>query len=164
MRNRKGIIFFPENILYGKLRPYLKNWLFANFTGIALGDFWVLEAKEIVPEFLYTLIQSNDYQKVANDTSGTKMPRSDWKKVSSTLFLIPSKNKEQGKIGSLFQTLDALIASNQKKLDNLQTLKKLLMQKIFNQDWRFKGFTDPWEQRKLGGYSQNVLNAIVKVS
>ncbi|KRM93287.1 hypothetical protein FC56_GL000953 [Lentilactobacillus senioris DSM 24302 = JCM 17472] len=41
------------------------------------------------------------------------MPRSDWKKVSSTLFLIPSKNKEQEKIGSLFQTLDVLIASNQ---------------------------------------------------
>ena len=53
--------------MYGKLRPYLKNWLFSDFEGVALGDFWVFEATDVsVPSFDYYLIQSDDYQKVAN--------------------------------------------------------------------------------------------------
>ncbi|MFD1125783.1 restriction endonuclease subunit S [Lentilactobacillus raoultii] len=57
---------------------------------------------------------------------------------------------EQEKIGSLLSLADNLIAANQSKLEQLKKLKKLLMQKIFSQEWRFKGFNDPWEQRKLG--------------
>ncbi|MBU7563996.1 restriction endonuclease subunit S [Pediococcus ethanolidurans] len=57
---------------------------------------------------------------------------------------------EQTKIGELLSTIDSLIAANQSKLEELKTVKKLAMQKIFDQEWRFKGFTDPWEQRKLG--------------
>lgn len=56
---------------------------------------------------------------------------------------------EQIKIGDLLTSIDSLIASNQRKVDQLKEVKKLLMQKIFGQEWRFKGFTDPWEQRKL---------------
>lgn len=114
--DRKGIKFNPQNILYGKLRPYLKNFLFPDFEGIALGDFWVFEANNTVPIYCYYLIQSESYQKVANDTSGTKMPRSDWKKVSNTFFVIPSKKEEQTKIGNFFKQLDDTIALHQRKV------------------------------------------------
>ncbi|MBO2704540.1 restriction endonuclease subunit S [Lactiplantibacillus plantarum] len=57
---------------------------------------------------------------------------------------------EQMKIAKFFRKTDNLIAANEDKLEQLKTLKKLMMQKIFSQEWRFKGFTDPWEQRKLG--------------
>lgn len=57
---------------------------------------------------------------------------------------------EQSKIGNIFNVLNNTIAANQNKVDQLKQLKKLLMQKVFSQEWRFKGFTDPWEQRKLG--------------
>ena len=129
--SRKGTLFEPENILYGKLRPYLKNWLFPDFEGVALGDFWVFEATDVsVPSFDYYLIQSDDYQKVANDTSGTKMPRSDWKNVSSTDFAIPSKD-EQKQIGAFFKQLDDTIALHQRKLDLLKEQKKGFLQKMF---------------------------------
>ncbi|MEE6669503.1 restriction endonuclease subunit S [Pediococcus acidilactici] len=129
--SRKGTLFEPENILYGKLRPYLKNWLFSDFEGVALGDFWVFEATDVsVPSFDYYLIQSDDYQKVANDTSGTKMPRSDWKNVSSTDFAIPSKD-EQKQIGAFFKQLDDTITLHQRKLEKLQELKKGYLQKMF---------------------------------
>ena len=60
--SRKGTLFESENILYGKLRPYLKNWLFPDFEGVALGDFWVFEATDVsVPSFDYYLIQSDNY-------------------------------------------------------------------------------------------------------
>lgn len=129
--SRKGTLFEPENILYGKLRPYLKNWLFPDFEGVALGDFWVFEATDVsVPSLDYYLIQSDDYQKVANDTSGTKMPRSDWKNVSSTDFAIPSKD-EQKQIGAFFKQLDDTITLHQRKLEKLQELKKGYLQKMF---------------------------------
>ncbi|MDE5158976.1 restriction endonuclease subunit S [Lacticaseibacillus paracasei] len=129
--SRKGTLFESENILYGKLRPYLKNWLFPDFEGVALGDFWVFEATDVsVPSFDYYLIQSDDYQKVANDTSGTKMPRSDWKNVSSTDFAIPSKD-EQKQIGTFFKQLDNTITLHQRKLEKLQELKKGYLQKMF---------------------------------
>lgn len=154
--DRKGILFESQNILYGKLRPYLKNWLFADFKGIALGDFWVFKSKNSNPKFVYSLIQSSLYQKVANDTSGTKMPRSDWKKVSSTNFPIPRSLAEQQKIGLFFKQLDDIIALHQRKLAFLKEQKKGFLQKMFPKngakvpELRFEGFTDDWEDRKLG--------------
>ena len=85
--DRKGIVFRPGNILYGKLRPYLKNWLLVDFKGKAIGDFWVFEENNSNSRFIYYLIQTNHYQRIANDTSGTKMPRSDWNKYQIPLFL-----------------------------------------------------------------------------
>ncbi|WP_304057104.1 restriction endonuclease subunit S [Levilactobacillus namurensis] len=67
----------------------------------------------------------------------------------STKLEIPVNSKEQENIGEVISFIDEIIASNQKQLDQLKTLKKLFLQKIFDQEWRFKGFTDPWEQRNL---------------
>ncbi|WP_232222936.1 restriction endonuclease subunit S [Jeotgalibaca sp. PTS2502] len=157
--NRKGILFEPNNILYGKLRPYLKNWLFTDFKGIALGDFWVFEAKNSSPNFCYYLIQTDKYQKVANDTSGTKMPRSDWRSVSKTDFYIPYMS-EQERIGNFFKYLDNTIALHQRKLKQLELLKRALLQKSFPKtgetvpELRFTNFNESWEQRKLSDVSQ----------
>ncbi|WP_435330901.1 restriction endonuclease subunit S [Pediococcus acidilactici] len=63
---------------------------------------------------------------------------------------------EQVKIGQFFKQLDDTIALHQQKVTQLKELKKLLMQKIFDQEWRFRGFTDPWVQRKLGDEVQNI--------
>ena len=129
--NRKGIHFKPGYTLYGKLRPYLNNWLLPKFEGVALGDFWVFDPNGNDSNFIYYLVQSSRYQKVANDTSGTKMPRSDWKSVSSTVFAIPQTIAEQQAIGSYFSNLDNLINSHQEKISQLETLKKKLLQDMF---------------------------------
>ena len=65
-------------------------------------------------------------------------------------------NQEQERIGKLFNELDNLITLHQRKCDKLVELKKSLLEKMFPQnnsvipEIRFKGFTDDWEQRKLG--------------
>ncbi|MDT2712533.1 restriction endonuclease subunit S [Enterococcus dongliensis] len=129
--SRKGIEFLPDDILFGKLRPYLKNWIMPSFMGVALGDFWVFRAKNSNPNFVYYLIQSEKYQKAANDTSGTKMPRSDWKKVSDTDFSIPRNLEEQKQIGDFFKLVDDTITLHQRKLDLLKEQKKGFLQKMF---------------------------------
>ena len=64
--------------------------------------------------------------------------------------------EEQRKIGKLFDTLDNLITLHQRKFEKLTNVKKSMLEKMFPQndssypEIRFKGFTDPWEQRKFG--------------
>ena len=80
--------------------------------------------------------------------------------------------EEQRKIGQFFDSLDTLITLHQRKYEKLVNIKKSMLDKMFPPNGasvpeiRFKGFTDPWEQRKLGeiavfskgvGYSKNDL-------
>lgn len=76
-----------------------------------------------------------------------------------TLSIIPvafPKYEEQTKIGNYFHFLDNLITLHQRKCEQTKTLKKYMLQKMFPQDGekvpqiRFEGFTEDWEQRKLG--------------
>ena len=163
--SRKGIFFETNDILYGKLRPYLKNWLHPNFNGIALGDFWVFQARNCDSKFLFSLVQSPKFQRVANDTSGTKMPRSDWKTVSQTEFSIPTSNEEQSTIGSLFCTLDDLLASYKDNLANYQSLKATILSKMFPKagqtvpEIRLDGFEDGWEEKEFSKLVKRVTQS-----
>ena len=112
---KSGIAFHQGDVLYGKLRPYLQNWLLPTFDGLAVGDFWVLQPQNADSSFLYRLIQSRQFDEVANQSTGTKMPRADWKLVSKTVFSIPSSISEQAAIGTYFTALDSLITLHQRK-------------------------------------------------
>lgn len=128
--HKKGILFEAGDVLFGKLRPYLQNWLLCQFMGIAVGDFWVFQPQIVSSAFLYYLIQSEAYQSVANISSGTKMPRSSWSLVSESRFSIP-KYKEATMIGEFFTSIDKNITLHQRKLERLQEVKKGLLQKMF---------------------------------
>ena len=112
---KSGIAFHQGDVLYGKLRPYLQNWLLPTFDGLAVGDFWVLQPQNADSSFLYRLIQSRQFDEVANQSTGTKMPRADWKLVSKTVFSIPSNISEQAAIGTYITALDSLITLHQRK-------------------------------------------------
>ena len=129
--SKSGIAFHQGDVLYGKLRPYLQNWLLPTFDGLAVGDFWVLQPQNADSSFLYRLIQSRQFDEVANQSTGTKMPRADWKLVSKTVFSIPSNISEQAAIGTYFTTLDNLITLHQRELEKLQNIKKSMLEKMF---------------------------------
>ena len=112
---KTGIVFSENNVLYGKLRPYLHNWLNPDFKGVAVGDWWVLKPINADKNFLYRLIQSENFDNIANQSTGTKMPRADWKLVSVTEFCIPKSLDEQAQIGQYFCNLDTLITLHQRK-------------------------------------------------
>ena len=91
--------------------------------------------------------------------------------IKEAIIQVPS-NSEQSKIGDFFEQLDNLITLHQRKLEHLKLQKKGLLQKMFPKkgevvpEIRFPGFTDAWEQRKLGevatfingrAYKQNEL-------
>ncbi len=76
--------------------------------------------------------------------------------IAEVMLPIPRSRQEQEQIGALFRNLDTLITLHQRKYDKLCTVKKSMLDKMFPKpgetepEIRFGGFTDPWEQRKLG--------------
>jgi type I restriction enzyme, S subunit len=126
-----GIEFEIGDVLYGKLRPYLNNWLLPTFQGIAVGDFWVFRPNETSSKFIFYLIQTSDYEKIANQSSGSKMPRADWNLMSNAVFFIPLNKEEQEKIGNYFKNLDNLLTLHQGELGKLKNLKKAMLEKMF---------------------------------
>ena len=143
--SKSGIVFHQGDVLYGKLRPYLQNWLLPTFDGLAVGDFWVLQPQNADSSFLYRLIQSRQFDEVANQSTGTKMPRADWKLVSKTVFSIPSNISEQAAIGTYFTALDSLITLHQRKCIFFTGRAGRLISTVNK-----KRITSSWEQRKLG--------------
>ncbi|MDD2435233.1 MAG: restriction endonuclease subunit S, partial [Bacilli bacterium] len=86
---------------------------------------------------------------------GTTITHMYGKDLSNLFYSFP-EIKEQEKIGSFFKELDNLITLHQRKLNKLEDLKQAYLEKIFPKnkevipEYRFKGFTNNWEQRKLG--------------
>ena len=78
------------------------------------------------------------------------------KQMANMELMMPTTMDEQQKIGGYFSNLDNLITLHQRKCDETKRLKKYMLQKMFPQNGekvpeiRFSGFTDDWEQRKLG--------------
>lgn len=150
--HKYGKLFYEGDILFGKLRPYLKNIILADFNGVAIGDFWVLRSKGLDEKYLYTLVNSESFLKVANISSGSKMPRADWNLVSTTKFVVPSAKDEQKAIGKYFTSLDSQISASTSRLASLKQMKAASLQAMFPQEVetvpkiRFKGFEGEWKK------------------
>ena len=127
---KAGILFDANKVLYGKLRPYLHNWVAPMYKGVAVGDWWVLNPCGLDRGFLYTLIQTVKFDTIANQSTGSKMPRADWKLLSTTEFSIPSLD-EQIKIGKLVEGLNDYITLHQRKLEKLKNLKAAYLNEMF---------------------------------
>lgn len=152
---KTGKQFSEGDVLFGKLRPYLKNILLADFNGVAIGDFWVLRPQKVTSELLYILVNSREFMRIANISSGSKMPRADWNLVSSTPFAYPETKDEQNAIGAYFQHLESLIQSTTKKIESLKQVKAASLQSMFPQEGettprvRFKGFEGEWGKKQF---------------
>ena len=103
--------------------------------------------------FLHSLMNRNHYFLRFDD--GVSQTNLSKKEVEKWVELYPSYGEQQ-RIGSFFKQLDDTIALHQRKLDLLKEQKKGFLQKMFPKngskvpELRFKGFTDDWEQRRLG--------------
>ena len=108
------------------------------------------------PYFLSTYFNTEKHKCYANSVS-TGDGRSNYniKDFNKLVISIPSLD-EQEKISVLINNINTIITLHQRKLEHLKLKKKSLLQKLFpkegevNPELRFPGFTDPWEQRKLG--------------
>lgn len=136
--------FEEGQILFGKLRPYLKKFWKAEFEGVCSSEIWVMNGKKVKNDFLFYLVQTEKFNQIANVSSGSKMPRADWNYMSEIPFDIPPL-KEQEKIAEILTTWDEAITKQTELLEAKELLKIALMQKLLSGEVRFNGFNDEWE-------------------
>ena len=150
---RKGDIF------YQTVRPYQKNNLLFELPdeNYVFSTGYAQIRTEQDSRFLFCLLQREPFVRLVLDRcTGTSYPAISATDLETIDINLPSMSVEQARIGSLFQKLDSLIALHQRELDHVKELKKGLLQKMFPKEGanvpelRFPGFTDPWEQRRLG--------------
>ena len=121
----------PGDVLFGKLRPYLRKYAFVQKECVCSSEIWSLIPTDIViPKYLFYLIQSEAFMKVANVSSGTKMPRAEWSTIAKSGYLIPSKDDQQATV-DILETTDRIIVSHVASYDRLIEYKKGLLQRLF---------------------------------
>lgn len=123
-------LFRPGEVLFGKLRPYLRKYAQPDFDGCCSSEIWVLRGKRVSNDFLFYLIQSGRFMELATISSGSKMPRADWSIMSSAEFEIPHPD-EQRKIAAALSAMDAKIAVVANQITHMETFKKGLLQQMF---------------------------------
>ena len=117
--------------LFGKLRPYLRKYAFVQRDMVCSSEIWSLVPSEaIIPEYLFYLVQTDEFIKIANISSGTKMPRAEWSNIEKSVFTVPSK-EVQAQIVQTLRGLDSRILDAIDMLDELHFLKRGLMQQLF---------------------------------
>ena len=131
------IRFQSTDTLFGKLRPYLRKFHYAEADGIASTEFWVFRAdqKRCRPKFLYFLLQSNAFAAQANKPTGSRMPRADWGIVASTPLPLPVLPKQDALLEAL-EAGEMALKSQRDLVALLRTQKHGLMQKLLTGQWR----------------------------
>ena len=148
-------IFKKNQVLFGKLRPYLKKYWKADFEGVCSTEIWVLNGKSVTNDYLLQFIQTNKFNQIANVSSGSKMPRADWKYMAEIPFDVPPL-KEQQKIAKILTTWDETISKQEALIGEKEQLKKGLMQKLLSGEVRFKEFDEEWEEVRFNNIFERV--------
>ena len=127
--------------------------------GIISPAYKVYELVDCNPLFMQAWVKRDSTKNffLRASTEGASVCRKNivWEELYKQELLVPDI-EEQKKIGAYFDYLDHLITLHQRKCEDTKKLKKYMLQKMFPQNGskvpeiRFKGFTDDWEQRKLG--------------
>ena len=151
-------IYNPRISTLAPVGPINRNKL--NRTGIMSPLYTVFRASTVDLDFLEWYFQSSHWHRYMK-LNGDSGARSDRIAIKDSTFFdmpikIPVNIKEQVLIGETLEMFNQYITLHQRKLEHLNLKKKALLQKLFPKngerypEFRFPGFTDAWEQRKLG--------------
>lgn len=144
-------VFNEETFLYGKLRPYFRKLYRPEFKGICSTDIWVVKPiKGNDKDFLFYFFANKEFVDVSYaSSSGTRMPRADWKFMSETLWLFPPL-PEQKAIAEVLSSLDDKIDLLHRQNQTLEQMAETLFRKWFveednGEDWQIGTLKDEFE-------------------
>lgn len=152
----------PGDVFFQTVRPYQKNnYLFSKLdNNYVFSTGYAQMRPNIDTAFLMSFLQTDSFVKIVLDNcTGTSYPAINSNDLSNLEISLPKSFEEQKKVGKTIISIDNLITLHQRKCDETKKLKKFMLQKMFPKkdakkpEIRFAGFTDDWEQRKLGEVS-----------
>ena len=119
------------DVLFGKLRPYLRKFAFAEQDIVCSSEIWAFVPSEyVISKYLYYLVQTEHFLRVANISSGTKMPRAEWANIEKEPFDIPCIPMQE-KIVSILEAIDKKICTSSDSLRMLMNFREGLLQQLF---------------------------------
>lgn len=129
--------FSNKHVLYGRLRPYLNKVMLPHFIGHCSTEIFPIKVSDkITREFLYYwLIMKSTVKSINATWTGARMPRANMKEVLTFNFAFPSLIHQQEivyKLDTLRIETKQLETIYQQKIDDLEELKKSILQKAFN--------------------------------
>lgn len=145
--------FQPNDILFGKLRPYFRKVVKPQFNGICSTDIWVFRAKkDFNQNFLYYFLASWEFVNTANGAeTGTRMPRADWSFLKDTEWSFPPL-PEQAAIAEILSSLDDKIDLLHRQNKTLEQLAETLFR-----EWFVEEAEESWEEIPIGSVLITVL-------
>lgn len=147
------------DVFYQTVRPYQKNNYLYNlsYNNYVFSTGYAQIRPKIDSYFVLNRVQEEKFVKLVLDRStGTSYPAINSNDLSEIEIKVPVDSNEQIKIGQLFKYLDDTITLHQRKQEKIKALKAAYLSEMFPAEGetkpkrRFAGFTDDWEQRKLG--------------
>ena len=126
-----NLIFNKNDVLFGKLRPYLaKVWL-ADKDGCCSSEFLVLHSDILIPEYLkYLLLSPKFIDRVNGSTFGSKMPRANWEFIGNQWMLVPPGEEQQEIVDELngkISVVDKLTNDVNRKIKLLSEYRQALI-------------------------------------
>lgn len=124
-------VFHSQDVLFGKLRAYLRKFWLAERSGVCSTEIWVLVANSgvVTPEFLFQIIRTDMFIEAASTAYGTHMPRSDWNVVKTVPIELPSVT-EQAAIATVLADMDSAITALEQRRDKTIAIKQGMMQQL----------------------------------
>ena len=123
--------FKPGDVLFGKLRAYLRKFWLADCQGTCSTEIWPLVANRnlTTPEFLFQLVKGDGFIEAASTAYGTHMPRSDWNVIKEYEVRIPCI-AEQTAIATILSDMDSELATIETRRNKAYQLKQGMMQEL----------------------------------
>lgn len=123
--------FKRGDVLFGRLRAYLRKYWLATFDGICSTEIWPLIPRDerLVGGFLHLLVQTSGFVDAAGVSYGTHMPRSDWTVLRKFPVQLP-KPSEQSAIADVISEMDAELRALEFRRDKAGLLKQAMMQQL----------------------------------
>ncbi|MDD3814957.1 MAG: restriction endonuclease subunit S [Desulfocapsaceae bacterium] len=149
--------FQTDDVLFGKLRAYLRKYWLAECGGVCSTEIWALHANPrwVTPSFVYQVVTSDSFIEAASNSYGTHMPRSDWNIVRSCEFALPPM-PEQRAIAAALSDVDILLAKLDQFIAKKRDLKQAAMQQLLTGQARLPGFSGEWEVKLLGSICEKI--------
>ena len=155
MFDEEAVLTVGDGVGTGKVFHYVNGKYDLHQRVYRMFDF----SKEITAKYFYYYFSNHFYDRVMAMTAKTSVDSVRYEMIADMDIALP-KVKEQMAISAYFEQLDNLITLHQRKYDKLTNVKKSMLEKMFPKNGsnvpeiRFKGFTEAWEQRKLGEMGQ----------
>jgi type I restriction enzyme, S subunit len=131
-------VFREGDVLFGKLRAYLRKYWLATKPGVCSTEIWVFAPNIdlVTAAYLYQLVKIDQFIDVASTAYGTHMPRSDWNVVKNYELRVPN-TPEQTAIAEVLTDMDAELAALEQQREKTQALKQAMMQELLTGKTRF---------------------------